>query len=739
MPSAAGGGAGRSGRRRRGISRDGTSNSGTVAASYARFSSDQQRAESNADQQRKCREAADRNGHRILPEFEYADEAVSGTKLRREGLDSLLRDAEAGDFQVLYFHSLSRLARESIISMAVLKRLVYVFKVRIISVSESIDSERDNWEVVASIMSLLHERYIKDLAENVFRGQEGAKLADLCVGDYCFGFTSEPIPGSEKTRKGRNAKPRKRYVVDEVTAPWVLRIFHWFVNERRSLRWITRELNHRGAPKDHRATTKGWHHQQVAGLLANSKACGVWRWGEMKNIRDPETGKIRQEPRPEEECEKWTRQFPHLRIIDDDIFERAQELLEENFQKYAANRRANGSLKWSNRGSSDNPPRHLLSQLIHCEECGAIFHVSGANGKYLSCPNYPKGICACKTTLQRKRAERMILDPIGRRILSDPEWFQAVHEHVWASWTRQEQQTPTELAATERALADVDRKISRLVDRIEDGSEDPNIEQRLEERYSERRALAKRQKQLRHADENRGSAPTEEWLPDRLQQLGKCLNGENPAATYALRALVGGKIVVKEIRREGRKRHHLQGRFTMRSNSVANLVAGHTEFTDSESAEQHDGISNEIVVDFVDPNPLDLDADKAKELYDKRLLRIEIAGHLGCSKSRVTKLLKHWFESRDLVMPDGRSQRATLKKKHLEPPLYQKIADEVMVLYRQEMLLQDIADRLDVDRNTVTAAVRWWHEAHDLPVPDGRARRKELERKVSPKPGTSDA
>ena len=100
----------------------------------------------------------------------------------------------------------------------------------------------------------------------------------------------------------------------------------------------------------------------------------------------------------------------------------------------------------------------------------------------------------------------------------------------------------------------------------------------------------------------------------------------------------------------------------------------------------------------------------------------------------VTKLLKYWFESRGLVMPDGRSRRASLTQKHFEPPLYQEIADKVMVLYQQKMLLQNIADTLKVDRNTVTSAIRWWHKVRGLPIPDGRTRRKELEVKTSPRP-----
>ena len=86
-----------------------------IAASYARYSSELQDEKSIADQQRMCREQAVREGLVIGPDFEFADNAVSGTKLRRAGLDQLLDVAKQRGIQVLYFHSLSRLARESVI------------------------------------------------------------------------------------------------------------------------------------------------------------------------------------------------------------------------------------------------------------------------------------------------------------------------------------------------------------------------------------------------------------------------------------------------------------------------------------------------------------------------------------------------------------------------------------------------------------------------------------------------
>ena len=113
-----------------------------MAASYARYSSDLQDDSSIEQQQRKCRELAARNGHDLRAEFEFADRAVSGTRIDRDGFQAMLAAARDRRFDVLYFESLSRLAREFVISMPALKELVYVHKVRVISTSEGIDSDR---------------------------------------------------------------------------------------------------------------------------------------------------------------------------------------------------------------------------------------------------------------------------------------------------------------------------------------------------------------------------------------------------------------------------------------------------------------------------------------------------------------------------------------------------------------------------------------------------------------------
>jgi len=373
---------------------------------------------------------------------------VSGTKRERTGLNQLLQAAEDGECGTVYLHSLSRLARESVITMPMLKRLVHKFGIRVICLSEGIDTATNGWEMQATIMAVMNEQYVKDLGANVLRGQEGTKLAGLSVGDYCFGYSSEPVPGTEARGSGRNGKPKMRYVIDPDHAELVRQIFDWFVNERRSITWIAQELNKRGAPKDHRSTTSAWRHGLVATLLRREKYVGVWRWGENRNVRDPESGDVRQERRDEDESSKWTMHHEELRIIDDATFTAAQARLDENAARTASSREDDGT--WKAGGGRGSEPRHLLSGVIRCAECDAKFYVGGANGKYLFCPNYKKGLCSCRTTLQRARAERLILQEVGRCIDQDSDWFDSLVRETLSQWTDLQKQVPLERQNAER-------------------------------------------------------------------------------------------------------------------------------------------------------------------------------------------------------------------------------------------------------------------------------------------------
>jgi len=694
--------------------------------SYSRYSSDLQDETSIRDQQRACHQDATTNGHVILPSLEFFDEAVSGTKLHRDGLDAMLQAAAEGRLKVLYLFSLSRLARESVITMPLLKELVYVHGVRVIAVSEGIDSAREGWDLHASLISWVHERYIKELAANVFRGQEGTVLDGYSVGDPCYGYTTSPIPGSEAGRRGKHAKPRMQYVIDPVTAAWVARIFCWYVVERRSITWIVRELNRLGAPKGHRDRTGVWRYDLVLRILRNRKYIGEWSWGKTRTVRNPLTGQVWREERPQQEYSKWIRTFEHLRLVDDDTFLAAQARLDESSEKFAKVRDEAGHLRGSQTGVVARPARHLLSGLVVCKACGATMQVGGTGGRYLLCPRHREGFCECRTHLRIDLAQRLILDAIGARIREDAVWRANVLRATHEAWETQARTIPDELSAAERRQKDLVLRKSRLLDSIEDGTASIDIEQRLSERNSELEKLEFTIRQLQARAAEYGPPPTEEFVNEQLERLGSSLTHLDPGAAEALRRLVGGKIVVSEVARPDRTRRFLRGEFSL---STVPLQPASLQ----QSFESDDLVSGRetVSIDFLANDPHEEQMNRAKELYDEGWLEKSIGVELSLARSRVTLLLQRWHRLHGKEMIDGRKRRSQLQSKQLAPPRYQVISDEVKRLCDEGVLMFEIGEQLDASKTLITKSLGYWYTSRGLTPPDGRVRRKELSRKVS--------
>jgi site-specific DNA recombinase len=102
-------------------------------AIYARYSSDNQRDASIADQMRVCRAFAERQGWTIAEE--YADHAVSGTTLLRADFQALMRDALNRRFDVVLAESLDRFSRDQEDTAGLFKRLSFA-GVNIVTLAE---------------------------------------------------------------------------------------------------------------------------------------------------------------------------------------------------------------------------------------------------------------------------------------------------------------------------------------------------------------------------------------------------------------------------------------------------------------------------------------------------------------------------------------------------------------------------------------------------------------------------
>jgi hypothetical protein len=458
---------------------------------------------------------------------------------------------------------------------------------------------------------------------------------------------------------------------------------------------------------------------------------GYWAYGakETKWLSDKDYA--RQVPRSEP---LKSDQFEDLRIISDDVWYRAQQLL--------ANEKGKSGRKPKD-GDRKSRPR-LLRGLFVCPEHGRQLVVGGPQGRILYCP-LCRAIKAEKRPLFSHLNRALALELTCQTLASLVRADDALVADIIIACRREAEAVQKPDPEVPKRLRAQAKKLSSTIDFNRRNPGDTEEEQRQTERLL---------KELRHKQTNilaelaaheaaqngAMTIPEREEVLAMLDELAEILAAASAAETdEQMRAarriideLTGGRIELSQMGERKAQRGWLQGRFKVR------LLSFMTErATGVRPRNDDDGV--EVVIDFRKPPEIEALSERAKELYDQGMMNAQIANVLGRARCYVTKLLRFWFESRGLEMPDGRTRRATLKQKHLDPPLYQKIAEEVMVLYRQKKLLEDIAGQLECDRNTVTAAIRWWHEVRSLPVPDGRTRRKELNQKTRPKPHKSDA
>jgi len=135
-------------------------------AIHARYSSDNQRDASIADQLRVCREYAARQGWTVAEEF--TDHAVSGATLLRAGFQALMRDALDGRFNVVLAEALDRFSRDQEDTAGLFKRLTFA-GVNIVTLAEG-----DITHLHVGLKGTMNALFLKDLADRRDAASEGA-------------------------------------------------------------------------------------------------------------------------------------------------------------------------------------------------------------------------------------------------------------------------------------------------------------------------------------------------------------------------------------------------------------------------------------------------------------------------------------------------------------------------------------------------------------------------------------
>ena len=278
------------------------------AALYARYSSDNQREASIADQLRSCRLHAERQGWTIVEE--YSDHAVSGASMIRAGVQALLGDALRRRFDVVLTESLDRLSRDQEDIAGFYKRTLFA-GIKIVTLAEGEISE-----LHVGLKGTMGALYLKDLALKTRRGLEGRVRAGRSGGGLCYGYkiARETDPAGNPIRGGR--------VIDEAEAEVIRRIFRDYAAGRSS-RAIAWALNKDGIPGPFGhawgPSTIHGNPKRGNGILNNELYVGRLVWNRQRFVKDPDTGKRVSRLNPEGE---WVVQdVPELRIVDQALWE----------------------------------------------------------------------------------------------------------------------------------------------------------------------------------------------------------------------------------------------------------------------------------------------------------------------------------------------------------------------------------------------------------------------------------
>lgn len=296
----------------------------------------------------------------------YADEGISGTKIKnRKEFQRMLADAEKGLFDMVVVKDISRFARNTVDLLQSVRKLKSLgIETQFLTANMT---SMGNSEFVLTIFGALAQEESANTSKRIKFGKK-MNAEKGRVPNIVFGY--DKTIGDYFTLS-----------INENEAKAIRQIFQWYTEEGYGGSKIANMLNERGIK-----TKRGnnWSQNAVCRVLTNEIYTGKIINGK-EEIVDFLTGQ-----RKEKDESEWLVTIrPELRIIEDEVFDKAQDILKGRHD----------SFKITHERQSN---KYLFSTLIKCKECGWSFRrtvrqykntyvrwvCSGHNGKGAdSCPN----------------------------------------------------------------------------------------------------------------------------------------------------------------------------------------------------------------------------------------------------------------------------------------------------------------------------------------------------------------
>lgn len=300
------------------------------AVVYTRVSTPRQGEEEKAsltEQEHRCRQYCQGKGYTVVAI--YSDISSGATK-KRPRFQEMLKQAQAGKFDIIVAWKADRLARGIYPSAALFEALENT-SITIETVAEPFD--RTTFEVRA----VLARTELESIAQRTQVGREG----NIKRGNHHirppFGYDYDLAC--------------KRWVINELEARWVRQIFEWYI-DGIPVHEISRRLNNAGVPTK-KQSRLGWTAQKISELVNSECYAGVAYY----NKRKGGSNKVKDKSH-------WV-EMSVPPIISRETWEAAH------------NRRASNK-RWSPRNTQQI---YLTQHTLICEECGYPFYIDSNRGK----------------------------------------------------------------------------------------------------------------------------------------------------------------------------------------------------------------------------------------------------------------------------------------------------------------------------------------------------------------------